>query len=198
MKWIVLMLTVAIAGAPAGAAELHGTIQVRFAASSTLHDFDGVAPPVDYVAKQEPDGGWNASIAVPVDLLDTGNALRDSNMRKMLDAEHYPTIGGSLHGVRVETLRAAEPTPLEIELTIRDVTRRLQVPASNWRESADGKATFELSFEISLHQFGLEPPSILFVEVADGVHVDIRVSGSIGPPAHADRSAETVEEETSG
>jgi len=103
-------------------------------------------------------------------------------MREMLDASAFPNIKATLHRIDPDLLRGngdddgEAPPPIAFELTIRNVTHLLLANVSNWRESID-QASFDLDFDVSLAQFGLEAPTtLLFIRVEDRVAVHVAVS----------------------
>lgn len=110
----------------------------------------------------------------------TENARRDRNMYEMFDEASFPRIRASLRNVDPELLRGGDGDQgrrtLPFDLTIRDVTQSLVGEVSNWREESD-HATFDLDFDVSLAQFGLEAPTaLLFIRVGDRVAVHVAVS----------------------
>jgi polyisoprenoid-binding protein YceI len=150
---------------------VRGQLRVSFAATSTLHDFEGEAPAVA-VALAQTGAAWSADVAIPVASLDTGNRWRDGDMREMFDAGHFPEIRGRVRGVDPETARSRGE--LEFTLRIRDVERTLRGRIANWRRS-ERQASFDVEFDVSLAAFGLEAPSTFFSRVGDVVHVRVRV-----------------------
>ncbi len=171
---LVALLVVAL---PAYGAGARGSLDVTFTGSSTLHGFEGRVEDIPYVARSGDDGdGWSVDIAVPVESLDTGNGVRDHKMRSMFDAEHFPHIGATIRGARFVVVdgRVAVPETIELDLTIRDITRRVRAVVSGVHQVGE-QLSFEAGLQISLHEFGLVPPSVLFVKVADAVDVRITV-----------------------
>jgi polyisoprenoid-binding protein YceI len=177
-----LLVAFALATGPAFAGELRGTLDVAFTGASTLHDFGGWANEIPYVARsQASDGCWGAEITVPVAALQTGNGLRDRNMRSMFEAEKHPLIVAVIRDLDPQRLEeAGGPREIPLDLTIRDRTKPVRAIVSNWHRDDSG-VSFDASFNVSLRDFDLEPPSVLFVEVANDVAVAIHV---IGVEAH--------------
>jgi len=164
---------------PAMGAEVGGTLDVTFTAESTLHRFEGHANGIPYVARSPADRDqWSAEIVLPVESLTTENRLRDHNMRAMFDVENYPRIVAALRDVRPDgdSRQAGKLDAIEFQLTIDGVTRHVRAAISDWHR-AGGEVRFDASFTVSLHEFGLVPPSVLFVKVADTVAVVVHVRG---------------------
>jgi polyisoprenoid-binding protein YceI len=158
---------------PAHAASLAGKATIKFAGSSTLHDFDGRAAPVTFSPSEDGASRWTAEIAVPVATLDTKNGWRDRNMRSMLQADRYPVIRAVFEGIDPQTLRAQSILPFR--LTIRDATRPATAILTHWIER-DGHVEFDAAFSVSLAQYGLDPPTALFARVDDQVVVTVHVT----------------------
>jgi len=177
-----LLLALAFATAPAFAGELHGTLDVTFTGASTLHDFDGWANGISFVARsQASDGRWNADIAVPVAALQTGNGLRDRKMRSMFDAGNHPHIVAAIRGLDPQPLDdPSGPREIPLDLTIRERTQQLSALVSNWHRD-DAGVSFDATFKVALADFDLEPPSVLFVKVANDVAVAVHVTGVEAP-----------------
>lgn len=168
-------------------AAVHGSYTVSFEGTSTLHSFSGTLPPITFEARPTPDPAsgketWSADLEAPVAAMRTENDRRDRNMREMLDASAFPYVKASVRKIDPDTLRGSEKPegearrPFTFELTIRDVTHPLVGIVSNWREDPD-RASFDLDFDVSLAQFGLEAPTtFLFIRVGDRVAVHVAVS----------------------
>jgi polyisoprenoid-binding protein YceI len=170
-------LAIAIGAAVAHGARadrVSGSIEISFVGSSTVHDFEGSAAPIHVTVESQPDGTWSGEVAVPVVTLDTGIDRRDENLRAMFDASHHPEIHGRFLGVDAEQVRQASVLPFT--LRIRDVERPVQAKLSNWNQQDDRHARFDAAFDVSLQDFGLEAPSVLFMSVEDTVHVTVHVA----------------------
>ncbi len=163
-----------------------GGCDIRFDGQTTLHDFSGSVrcQPFDVAATVA--GGKavipRVEIFVLVSEMNTGNASRDRQMRRMFDSAAYPRITAVLAGIDPAALRAvltAAPGAkgaLDATLTIRDVSRQIRAEAGNLREEG-GRTTLDVEFPVSLVDFGLKPPSVLgIIRVKDRVAVTARVT----------------------
>ena len=150
-------------------------LDVSFQASSTLHDFGGKAPSVDAAVDPEPGAParWRADVDLPVASLDTGNAKRDAKMREMFQAEAFPVIRAALRDLDADAVR--KDGHLDLTLTIRDVAHDVQADVTAWTAEGE-RVAFDASFDVSLAQYGLEAPRVLFIRVADRVHVMVHAS----------------------
>ena len=174
---VVAITTALLASTPCAADEISTRLDIDFAGSSTLHDFEGSAAQITLI--MTPDAGdtgtWSADVEVPVATLDTGGDGRDENMREMFDATHFPTIRAALRNVDPDTVR--ETRKLPFMLVIRDVEHETIAAVSNWRGD-DEEISFDISFEISLKKFGLEAPGLFFIRVGDRVTVTVHATVS--------------------
>jgi polyisoprenoid-binding protein YceI len=157
----------------ARAQDARGKLDATFAATSTLHDFEGTAPPAAVSLSQDASGGWSADVTIPVAGIKTGNGWRDDSMRTMFDAEHYPEIRGRVRGVNPEQVRSS--SKLAFVLRIRDVERPLEARVTHWQQS-ERNASFDAEFDVSLAAFKLTAPSTFFASVGDRVHVRVHLN----------------------
>lgn len=173
-----------LAAATPPAPEARGRCEIRFFATSTLHDFSGSVAAEPFVLERHVDasGGepwWSGVVQVSVADMETGIERRDGNMRSMFEAERFPRIIASIG--RVEALPTStspeqgRPT-IPFELTIRETTRPIEARVSGWEQHGDA-ASFQAEFDVSLRDFGLEVPPVLgLLRVGDEVRVRTRVS----------------------
>lgn len=168
LAWIV-----AFAG-DARADRVQAALAITFLGSSTLHGFEGHAAPVTVVAETQPDATWSADVDVPVATLDTGIEARDEKLRAMFDATKHPQIHARLRGVEAQKVQADGVLPMA--LRIREVEKPVQAKISNWQQDDERHARFDADFDVSLAEFGLETPKVLFMTVEDRVHVTVHVT----------------------
>jgi polyisoprenoid-binding protein YceI len=151
------------------------TCEIAFTGSSSLHDFEGSAPPVH--ATFEPASStehWNVRVAVPVATLTTDNDVRDTKMHEMMGLERAADIVVAIDEVDPQTVR--ERKRLEGRLTIGGVTKPFVAQVADWKEK-DERISFDAESDISLSNFALSAPSVLgLIRVADEVHVHAHVS----------------------
>lgn len=174
-----LLATTAMLAAPpvqAGTTGIQAIVGVKFTGSSSLHDWEGKAPPVTTVLRASATpGAWDVDFRVPVSGLDSGNSRRDANMRAMLRADRFPDIGVTVGAVDPEAVQ--RDLRIAATLTIAGTTKEVTAHVSNWKRDGDN-ASFDIDTDVSLASFGLEAPSVLgLVRVADVVkmkgHVEV-------------------------
>jgi len=155
--------------------------RVRFAATSTLHNFGGelAAQPFTLVIS---NGTWSVEADVLASLMKTGSAGRDRSMYKMMNTNSYRQLHGSV--VRAP-LPTTSGTNVTLNLKIRDRKIDLPVRVTDWQETA-GAIRFHAAWEVSLKQYGLEPSSVMgVIRVGDPVRLDADVTAQKPAPAPA-------------
>jgi hypothetical protein len=168
------------------AGEWKGTCDLRFTGTSTLHDFTGNVHCRQFTltAADGPGGKelLRASvIEVPVSEMDTGNNSRDRQLRDMFRSVEYPVLLGSFKDISPEVFRqelGKSPDgkrSLDFLLRIRDIERPVHAVASGFREE-NGRVSFALEFPVSLKEYGLKPPTVLFGAIRVGDKVTVRAA----------------------
>ena len=169
-------------GVPAGAGEIRGTCLLRFQGVSTLHDFSGTVSCQPFSADlvKSAAGGTEipgVEVDVLVDGMDTGNGTRDGQMREMFESDRFPRIHGTVRAIDVDRIRqdlrfgGGGMDPVDLTLRIRDVERTIRAAVTNLREEGD-RVGFDVTFSVSLGEFGLNAPSVLgIIRVRDKVAV---------------------------
>lgn len=189
MSWICLCAAVATSGAAGhetAAQVWPAQAVVRFAGTSTLHDFGGQLAAQPFFLTLS-NGIWSASADVLAGQMATANTKRDRKMHRMLEATEFPEI----HGVVVNApVPESSGTNVTLRLTIRETTHDLPVRISGWTETGD-EIRFHADWTLSLKQYGLKPPSVLgVIRVGDQVSLeaDVTATQSAGVPASSDLS----------
>jgi hypothetical protein len=166
------VLVAAALGTSRGAAAepFAGTCDVRFVATSTLHDVEGTAPAVAFRVEPAAHAGrFDAWVVVPAATLSSGLAARDTNMWAMLEVERWPLIRGAFREVDLEAVAATGVLPLT--LTIRDVSHELSASVTHFERTTE-RVSFDAEFSVSLAGFALTAPSVLgLIRVGDVVSV---------------------------
>jgi polyisoprenoid-binding protein YceI len=183
----IALAVLAILPAPRAARALNvaGRCSVTFFASATLHDFEGKAPCALLQIEPDASGAYRARAEVAVEQLDTGISARNEKMRAMFEAQKFPRIAAQFDNVDPEALRAKRAGALPFQITIHGVERAVSPELSDWSEVPGQLAHFRATFELSLAEFGLEPPVALgIVRVGDRVRVVVDVDLEARGPAN--------------
>jgi len=174
-----LAVLILLLASPGRAGGIRGECDLRFLGTSTLHDFEGTVSCLPYSAEVVRDSAGKellpaVEVEIPVAAMKTGNGSRDEQMRKMFDGGRHPRIRGIARNVDIGAIREAArggPAQLDFLLRIRDVERPVRASVTGLREEGNG-VRFDLEFPVSLGEFGLEAPSVLFfIRVRDRVRV---------------------------
>ncbi|HTY88913.1 MAG TPA: YceI family protein [Candidatus Acidoferrum sp.] len=170
----------------AGAADKYvGRCDVEFAGDSTLDAFAGDitnVPLTVICTSNRADGALlNTRIEIGARQLTTHNTRRDANMYKMFQSDQFPTLfvdvtNASLAAAQLVPGQQAEPGTLPLRVTICGVTNEVRAVTLNPQPVTNGWG-FELETELSLKDFKLKPPTLLFgaITVHDIVKVKARV-----------------------
>jgi polyisoprenoid-binding protein YceI len=187
---IVLLFWICLGGVlgTLGAAELQSPTQVwagqavvRFAGTSTLHDFGGqlAAQPFSLTLSNDT---WSASAEVLASGMETANTKRDRKMHQMLEVSEFPEIHGSVTHAPVP---GSSGTNVTLRMTIRETTHDLPVRITAWTQTAD-EIRFHADWTLSLKAYALKPPSVLgVIRVGEQVNLeaDVTATRSAGVPA---------------
>ncbi|MDA3902125.1 MAG: YceI family protein [Desulfuromusa sp.] len=183
--WTVL-ITFLLMATTAGAMTIEGECKIRFSGDSTLHGFAGQSVCQPFSLQSEgADLGRTiirpTTVNVLVADMDTDNSKRDKKMNEMFDAEHFPVIKGLFGDFNpreiVQQLLPGNELPglLGFDLTIRDVTQRVQANVRDLVETSE-QISFVAEFPVSLTSFKLKAPGVLgIIKVGDQVQVEIDV-----------------------
>lgn len=175
-----------LAGAPACA--WPASAQVRFQGTSTLHDFEGQVAAQPFMLTLT-SNTWSAKGEVLAAEMTTANTSRDRKMWNMLAASAHLRITGE---IQPSLIPPPEGTNAMLTLRIRDQTHAIPVRITDWKATAD-EVRFHASWDVSLKQYGLKPPSVVgVIRVGDNVHLDAQVTArkplAESPAAHVESS----------
>jgi hypothetical protein len=131
-----------------------------------------------------PDGGLDLSIpvtgelALSVDRLTSGNQLYDRELRRRMDARHYPTIDG-----RITSFRPTEVAGSYLvggDLSFHGHTRNFE---HDMTIAVSGGSRIELQgdYVFDIREFGMKPPSMLMLKVYPEVAVRVALFGDVRP-----------------
>jgi len=153
-----------------------GSSEVAFTASFPLGGFTGRAQDVRGEVRTDPGDlrqGVSGELLVRASGLRTGDDGRDRDMFKTLAVDQYPDIRFTVLKVEASfpsvTDRADVLLTVSGTMTIRGVERLMAFPARV--RLRDEKLWVRGEGELKMTDFGIRPPSRLFLEVKDTVVV---------------------------
>jgi polyisoprenoid-binding protein YceI len=147
---------------------------LSYRAVHKLHAVEGKSSQAEAVAVIE---GHRAQVMarVPVTSFDSGNANRDAHVLEALEASKHPlaVYKGVVGGFALPQPGSRSTHRLAGELELHGVKRPLGVELTLEREGPSVLiASFR--FEASLEAHGVERPSLMFIQVNDGLAVEGR------------------------
>jgi hypothetical protein len=158
--------------ADASVQRLPATATIRFAGTSTLHDFAGTLPSQPFTLVLS-NGTWSADADVLAGLMNTANEKRDRKMHQMLATNSFPKLHGAVTAAPVPGIAGTNAT---LRLKIRDKSRDHSVLITGWSEDAR-EIKFHAAWELSLDDYALKPPSVLgVIRVGDRINLEAGVT----------------------
>lgn len=142
-----------------------------------LHKFDAVSKAVEGSAKVLENGQAQVGVRAGVESFDSGNSNRDAHMKETVQAASYPYVSFTASG------DASRPVPTGFtaernftgELSFHGVKKQVTVPVKLTFQDGGGiQAVAHLT--LSLDEFKIERPSLMFVKVDDALNVDVNVT----------------------
>lgn len=181
-----LLLLLSLAAAPLVAAQ--PTTYVLDTPASTLaytgshpaHDWTGTSRQVTGTVRVDPaqPAGAQVEITAPVESFDSGNGSRDSNMLDVVEVEDYPDVRFVSSGLAIETWRAtadgyAGRWRVRGQLTFHGQTRAVEIPVDVL--VAGTRLEAKAQFPVSLSEFGVRRPRLMFIPVRDEIQMEARL-----------------------
>lgn len=162
-----------------------GHCDVVFEADSTLHAFTGHITNITALVLCDTNTAGEAILNTRIEIgpkqLTTHHEKRDANMYKMFRPDRFPKLivvvtNASLAAARLAPTNAPAVGVLPIQLTFCGITKAATATTSNPKLSANGWE-FDLTTDVSLKAFKLEPSSALFgmISVDDKVVIKAHV-----------------------
>jgi polyisoprenoid-binding protein YceI len=157
-----------------------GSNVAEFHAEDTYDSFDGKTSDVTGTIVADPANPSAASVqmAINVDSLDTGNGLRNKEMRqRYLETKKFGTA--TFKSVSVSgppSIAANQPADINVtgDLTVHGVTKRMTI-AVRVVLIPDGRIHATTTFKIRMPDFGISVPHNILVTVNDEVPVRLDV-----------------------
>jgi polyisoprenoid-binding protein YceI len=143
-----------------------------------MHKVDGVSHKVEGKAHVLPDGKAQVVVRVPSESFDSGNVNRDSHMKESVEAAKYPFIELKALGEGVTppaTFPTTQKKTFKAQLTFHGIQQVFDIPVDITWDSAT-KVHASTTFTISLDNFKVERPSLMFVKVDDALKLDAKLA----------------------
>ncbi len=140
-----------------------------------LHKVSGTSIKVEGKGRIMPDGKAQVMVRVPVESFDSGNANRDAHMKETVEAARYPTVElkAAADAIALPTsFPSTVDKTFQAELSFHGVKKTLSLPVRLIFESSD-RVHVTSRFAVSLDEFKIERPSLMFVKVDDAAQIDV-------------------------
>ncbi len=111
-------------------------------------------------------------LSLPVERLRSGNSLEDRELKRRIDARHYPTIDGELG--EMHEVGGEGRLRVRGDVTFRGVTRTYEAEMQ-FRRVDERTVEFIGSSTFDVRDFGMEPPRILMLRVEPDVKVRVEI-----------------------
>lgn len=149
---------------------------VEFDSSVPLHSFTGTS---DHLVGKISFQDSTVDFYVDVNTLKTGIGKRDNDMLSTLEADKHPfaEFFGKLSS-EVD-LNSSEPQEVTVdgEFTVHGVTNDITIDGT-LEKTAEGLKV-KAAWKMSLEDYEIEPPGILFYRVSD--NIDVSISATLPP-----------------
>ena len=139
-----------------------------------LHKVHGESKEVAAKAALQPDGSALVMVRVPAKSFVSGDANRDEHAQEVLESKKYPyvVLKGTAKLLYPEKYPATLDVVVDGRLDFHGRARELKVPLRVELKSAD-EAHVKGEFNVSLDEFGVERPSLLFIKIDDACRIEI-------------------------
>lgn len=145
--------------------------QAEFTSSVPLHTFTGSSSNLTGLIDFEEN---LVDFYIDLQSIRTGNSRRDRDMYRTLDIEVYPFAEFTGHMITEVDVSSGEPQAVTVagEFTVHGITNEIDVEGI--LQKVDGQYLLEAGWVLSITEFNIEPPGILFYRVRDEIDVFIK------------------------
>ena len=147
---------------------------VEYFGNHPMHGFSGSSSSITLLSDCNDSGTLcDLIFKVPLISLNSGNDNRDSNMLNYLNAFSYSEVSLSIADFSV---REYNEEIVICEMTISGMTEEIQVPLTLLNVSKNEiQYKAESSFIISLNQFNIDIPKLLFIPISSDIKIAINL-----------------------
>jgi polyisoprenoid-binding protein YceI len=153
-----------------------GKSSLTFHVVHKLHRVDGESKAVEGKVRLLPDGKAQVMLRARSDSFDSKNVNRDAKVKEVVEAARFPNIEFKASGEGVQPPAGAgtvEKT-FKAQVTFHGVQKMIDLPVKLTFE-ADGSVRAQATIALSLDEFKIERPSLMFVKVDDELKIDANV-----------------------
>ncbi len=142
-----------------------------------LHKVRGVSKKLEGKARVLPDGKAQVMLRVSSESFDSSNVNRDAHVKEVVEAAKYPSIdlkAGTDGLVLPTTFPATVEKTFKAQISFHGVQKVIDLPVKLNFDSADS-VHVQVTLNLSLDEFKIERPSLMFVKVDDAMKIDADV-----------------------
>ena len=179
----VLVLAVALSGEQLVEAEGAGDLftvvpsesRIVYHVVHKLHRVDGTSRKAEGRARILPAGQVQVSLRVPIESFDSGNSNRDSQMKEAVEAARFPVVElkASCDGMSMPiSFPATNQKICRAQISFHGIQKVIDVSVQAAFESAT-RIHATSTFALSLDEFKVARPSLMFVKIDDELKMDV-------------------------
>jgi hypothetical protein len=139
-----------------------------------LHRVSGTSHQVEGTARLFPHDKTQVAVRAAVGSFDSGNVNRDAHMKESVEAARFPTVElkALADGVAIpKTFPTTVDKTFKAQVLFHGIPKVLDIVVKLVFESAT-RVRATSHFAVSLDEFKVERPSLMFVKVADALGID--------------------------
>jgi len=149
--------------------------KVTYYGNHYLHKWEGSSGNIKGgVSFNKFNGKYQCSLNIPLNTFSSGNANRDSNMLIYCKAFDFPAIQFQSTSISLNQ----KSIDIEGSIDFAGIRRPLKTTAII-NELSDEYFSIEGQFEISLSEFEIKRPSLMFVKIEDNMQIQYLIKGVI-------------------
>lgn len=140
-----------------------------------LHRVDGTSRKAEGRARILPAGQVQVSLRIPIESFDSGNSNRDSHMKEAVEAARFRVVElkASCDGLIMPiSSPATDQKTCRAQISFHGVQKMIDVSVQAAFESAT-RIHATSTFALSLDEFKVARPSLLFVKIDDELKIDV-------------------------
>ena len=142
--------------------------KVEYFGSHPTHGFSGYSSSITLIADcNEGASVCDLQFSIPIISLNSGNDNRDSNMLNYLKAFSYPEIKLNVSDFLIKDY---DGDFISCELNISGITQQIEIPLTLLKKNKNQHRA-QSSFAISLDQFGIDIPKLLFIPIDSNIKI---------------------------
>ena len=146
--------------------------EIEYSGSHPMHGFSGSSSIITLLSECNKAGdNCDLMFKIPIISLNSGNDNRDSNMLNYLNVFSYPEIRLSTQNF---IIKEYNDEPIPCEMSISGMNQQINIPLTLSKIS-DVQYEVTSLFSISLDQFNIDTPKLLFIPMNNEVKIRVKL-----------------------